>query len=54
MRLWKGPVLLMSRGARKIAVILHCMRVDGTTYGWAAAEPIAAGMIKEKQETRVG
>jgi transposase len=40
--------------ARKIAVILHCMRVDGTTYGWAAAEPIAAGMIKEKQETRVG
>jgi Cu/Ag efflux pump CusA len=28
--------------ARKIAVILHCMWVDGTTYRWAAAEPIAA------------
>jgi transposase len=28
--------------ARKIAVILHRMWVDGTTYRWAAAEPIAA------------
>ena len=27
--------------ARKIAVILHRMWVDGTTYRWAAAEPIA-------------
>jgi len=28
--------------ARKLAVILHRMWVDGTTYRWAAAEPIAA------------
>jgi transposase len=28
--------------ARKIAVILHRMWVDGTTYRWAAAEPLAA------------
>ena len=28
--------------ARKIAVILHRMWVDGTTYRWAAAEPITA------------
>jgi len=28
--------------ARKIGVILHRMWVDGTTYRWAAAEPIAA------------
>jgi transposase len=28
--------------ARKIAVILHRMWVDGTTYRWAAAEPIVA------------
>jgi transposase len=28
--------------ARKIAVILHRIWVDGTTYRWAAAEPIAA------------
>ena len=28
--------------ARKIAVILHRMWVDGTTYRWAAAEPMAA------------
>ena len=28
--------------ARKIAVILHRMWVDGTTYRWAAAEPTAA------------
>jgi len=28
--------------ARKIAVILHRMWVDGTTYRWATAEPIAA------------
>ena len=28
--------------ARKIAVILHRMWVDGTTYRWTAAEPIAA------------
>jgi transposase len=28
--------------ARKIAVILHRMWVDGTTYRWAAAEPISA------------
>jgi hypothetical protein len=28
--------------ARKIAVILQRMWVDGTTYRWAAAEPIAA------------
>ena len=29
--------------ARKIAVILHRMWVDGTTYRWVTAEPIAAG-----------
>src|SRR6478672_7384402 len=28
--------------ARKIAVILHRMWIDGTTYRWAAAEPTAA------------
>jgi transposase len=28
--------------ARKIAVILHRMWIDGTTYRWAAEEPIAA------------
>jgi transposase len=28
--------------ARKIAVILHRMWVDGTTYRWTAAEQIAA------------
>ena len=28
--------------ARKLAVILHRMWVDGTTYRWAVAEPIAA------------
>lgn len=28
--------------ARKLAVILHRMWVDGTTYRWTAAEPIAA------------
>jgi transposase len=28
--------------ARKLAVILHRMWVDGTTYRWAEAEPIAA------------
>jgi transposase len=28
--------------ARKIAVILHRMWVDGTTYRWTEAKPIAA------------
>jgi transposase len=28
--------------ARKIAMILHRMWVDGTTYRWAAAQPAAA------------
>ena len=28
--------------ARKIAVILHRMWIDGTTYRWAEAKPIAA------------
>ena len=28
--------------ARKLGVILHRMWVDGTTYRWAVAEPIAA------------
>jgi transposase len=28
--------------ARNIAVILHRMWVDGTTYRWTAPEPIAA------------
>jgi transposase len=28
--------------ARKIGVILHRMWVDGTTYRWTAAEPVAA------------
>jgi transposase len=28
--------------ARKLAVILHRMWIDGTTYRWAEAEPIAA------------
>ena len=28
--------------ARKIAVILHRMWVDGTTYRWTAVQPIAA------------
>jgi transposase len=28
--------------ARKLAVILHRMWVDGTTYRWAEPEPIVA------------
>jgi hypothetical protein len=28
--------------ARKIGVILHRMWIDGTTYRWAEAKPIAA------------
>jgi hypothetical protein len=41
--------------ARKIAVILHRMWIDGTTYRWAAAEPICrVGMIKEEYEMQVG
>jgi transposase len=28
--------------ARKIAVILHHIWIDGTTYPWAEAKPIAA------------
>ena len=28
--------------ARKIALILHRMWIDGTTYRWAEAKPIAA------------
>jgi Phosphodiester glycosidase len=32
--------------ARKIAVILHRMWIDGTTYRWAEAKPIAARQRK--------
>src|SRR5213080_930637 len=37
--------------ARKIAVILHRMWVDGTTYRWATAEPIAA-QASSRRNTR--
>jgi hypothetical protein len=28
--------------ARKIAVLLHRIRIDGTTYRWTAAEQVVA------------
>jgi transposase len=38
----RGPKRAKVALARKIAVILHRMWVDGTTYQWTAAEQIAA------------
>ena len=38
----RGSKLAKVALARKIAVILHRMWVDGTTYRWTAAEQIAA------------
>jgi hypothetical protein len=40
--------------ARKIAVILHRMWVDGTTYRWTDAQPPRCRYDKENHKMRVG
>ena len=40
--------------ARKIAVILHRMWVDGSTYRWTETQPIAALHDQGEYEMRVG
>jgi transposase len=40
--------------ARKLAVILHRMWVDGTTYRWADAAPAAVRIGQGDIETQVG
>ena len=53
---------MLVRGGRAVAfdgrcigVILHRMWIDGTTYRWAEAKPIAAqALIKEEYETQAG
>ena len=37
--------------ARKIGIILHRMWIDGTTYRWAEAKPIAA-QVRSRRNTR--
>jgi hypothetical protein len=41
-RLYCGDDEKVATVARKIAVILHRIWIDGTTYRWAEAKPIAA------------
>jgi transposase len=40
--------------ARKFAVILHRMWVDGSTYRWTETQPIAALHDQGEYEMRVG
>ena len=50
---WLGSKRAKVALARKIAVILHRMWVDGTTYRWTTRRP-RCRYDKEKHEMRVG
>ena len=50
---WRGSKPAKVALARKIAVILHRMWVEGSTYRWTGAQPIC-GADMNKENTRCG